>query len=519
MRCHARPGGKGLNVARTLHAIGADVLVLGLAGGHHRGRGGRRRWPSLGVPAGVHPDRRRDPAHVHRGGRPAAAAPPCSTSRDRGSATDEFADSGVRYEEALDGCAAVVLSGSLPPGLPAGCLRRADRDWRPRPGCPCVLDAHGEALRLRRGGRAGDRQAEPGRAGRRWPGRSAGTARAGRPWPPRPASCGQPAPQAVVVSLGADGLLAVTEDGSWVGGPARRGGRERDRRGRRGGRGAWRTGWCSGRPWPERLRHAVALGTAVGRGPGGRGVQPGRLRQRLLAGVTRATGDGGGLMPLTPMATSSGPARAAGRGVGAFNVIGIEHAEAIVAGAEAAGAPVVLQISENCAAYHGALAPIASGLPGHRGRRPRCRSRCTWTTRPARTWSGRRPGWASGRSCTTRRPCPTPATWQATADVARWCQRPGHLGGGGARRDRRQERRARAGRAHRPDEAAGYVAATGVDALAVAVGSSHAMLTRDAVLDLGLIARIRAAVSVPLVLHGSSGVPDAGPGRGGRARE
>ena len=34
------------------------------------------------------------------------------------------------------------------------------------------------------------------------------------------------------------------------------------------------------------------------------------------------------------------------------------------------------------------------------------------------------------------------------------------------------------------------------------------MATRDAVLDLGLIARAARAVSVPLVLHGSSGVPD-----------
>jgi fructose-bisphosphate aldolase class II len=59
-----------------------------------------------------------------------------------------------------------------------------------------------------------------------------------------------------------------------------------------------------------------------------------------------------------------------------------------------------------------------------------------------------------------------------------------------------------------PGEAASFVAATGVDALAVAVGSSHAMATRDAVLDLGLIARLHAAVGVPLVLHGSSGVPD-----------
>jgi fructose-bisphosphate aldolase class II len=43
-------------------------------------------------------------------------------------------------------------------------------------------------------------------------------------------------------------------------------------------------------------------------------------------------------MPLATMGEIIGPARAAGRGVGAFNVIGIEHAEAIVTGAETAGA-------------------------------------------------------------------------------------------------------------------------------------------------------------------------------------
>src|SRR6266699_3287815 len=64
-------------------------------------------------------------------------------------------------------------------------------------------------------------------------------------------------------------------------------------------------------------------------------------------------------MPLAAVGEIIGSARAAGRGVGAFNVIGVEHAEAIVTGAEAARAPVVLQISENCAAYHGALEPIA----------------------------------------------------------------------------------------------------------------------------------------------------------------
>lgn len=59
-----------------------------------------------------------------------------------------------------------------------------------------------------------------------------------------------------------------------------------------------------------------------------------------------------------------------------------------------------------------------------------------------------------------------------------------------------------------PDEAAQFVADTGVDALAVAVGSSHAMTERTASLDFDLIAKIRHAVHVPLVLHGSSGVAD-----------
>ena len=59
-----------------------------------------------------------------------------------------------------------------------------------------------------------------------------------------------------------------------------------------------------------------------------------------------------------------------------------------------------------------------------------------------------------------------------------------------------------------PDEAAAFVEATGVDALAVAFGSSHAMTERRVALDLELINALHAAVPVPLVLHGSSGVPD-----------
>ena len=60
-----------------------------------------------------------------------------------------------------------------------------------------------------------------------------------------------------------------------------------------------------------------------------------------------------------------------------------------------------------------------------------------------------------------------------------------------------------------PDQAAEFVSATGVDALAVAVGSSHAMTARVGRLDLDLIGRLHEAVPVPLVLHGSSGIENA----------
>jgi fructose-bisphosphate aldolase class II len=57
-----------------------------------------------------------------------------------------------------------------------------------------------------------------------------------------------------------------------------------------------------------------------------------------------------------------------------------------------------------------------------------------------------------------------------------------------------------------PREAARFVAETGVHALAVSVGSVHALAEGEAGIDLDLLGRIRAAVPVPLVLHGGSGL-------------
>src|SRR5690606_38765862 len=53
-----------------------------------------------------------------------------------------------------------------------------------------------------------------------------------------------------------------------------------------------------------------------------------------------------------------GAAAEAGTGIAAFNVIHLETAEALVSASERANLPVILQISQNCADYHGGLEPI-----------------------------------------------------------------------------------------------------------------------------------------------------------------
>jgi ketose-bisphosphate aldolase len=58
-----------------------------------------------------------------------------------------------------------------------------------------------------------------------------------------------------------------------------------------------------------------------------------------------------------------------------------------------------------------------------------------------------------------------------------------------------------------PAAAARFVAATGIDALAVAIGNVHIMTSGEAEVDLALLARIHAAVPLPLVIHGGTGFP------------
>ena len=197
------------------------------------------------------------------------------------------------------------------------------------------------------------------------------------------------------------------------------------------------------------------------------------------------------------------------RGLVAMNAIQLEHAQAIVAGAETAKQPAVLQVSQNAVAYHGTPAPLL--LACLELARASSAEVCVHLDHATdvnlvRTAVDLGVPSVMFDASTLRHD----DNLSATADVVAWCHERGvaveaelgEVGGKdgvhapGVRTD--------------PQEAADYAAATGVDSLAVAVGSSHAMTTKDASLDERLISAIAERVSVPLVLHGSSGVPEDG---------
>lgn len=198
-----------------------------------------------------------------------------------------------------------------------------------------------------------------------------------------------------------------------------------------------------------------------------------------------------------------------GIGVGAFNVVTLEHAEAIVAGAVQVGVPAIVQISENTISYHGGqAAPLAAA----------CVALARSAANPIAVHLDHIQDGGLARSAADlgvssvmfdASTLDYDDNVAATAQVVRWAHaldiwveaELGAIGGKdgahapGTRTD--------------PDQARAFVAATGVDALAVAVGSSHAMTTRTAALDHDLIRALADEVPVPLVLHGSSGVADA----------
>lgn len=200
-------------------------------------------------------------------------------------------------------------------------------------------------------------------------------------------------------------------------------------------------------------------------------------------------------------------AKEAGSAAGAFNVILLEHAEALVAGAERANSAVILQISENCVNYHGSLKPISvatiaiaesASVPvsvhlDHAESEELVRQALDLGYDSVMFDGSKLPYDENVKA--SARMAALCKSYNATLEVEL-----GEVGG--------KDGVHAPGVRTNPQDANNFAESTGADLLAVAVGSSHAMTTRDASLDFLLISEIARTVLVPLVLHGSSGVSD-----------
>ncbi|MEU0567774.1 1-phosphofructokinase family hexose kinase [Nonomuraea sp. NPDC005983] len=200
---HRRAGGKGVNVARVLAALGQEVLVTGLAGGP-TGEAVEADLRAAGLPSalvGVAGDSRTTLVVSETGaGRTALFNEPGPEVT-----ADELGNFLNTYTSLLATARAVVISGSLPRGVPADTYATLAAIAAEQ-GVPAIVDADGEPLRHAPSGRPSIVKPNAEELARAVPG--------GGPEEGAQALRGRGA-RSVVVSMGSDGLLAVTPEGTF----------------------------------------------------------------------------------------------------------------------------------------------------------------------------------------------------------------------------------------------------------------------------------------------------------------
>jgi tagatose 6-phosphate kinase len=250
-----RAGGKGVNVARVLHALDEPVLAAGLAGGT-TGERIRSLLTADGVPEAMTPiaGESRRTISVSDGADSTGFWEPGPVV-----SAAEWARLLAAFRDHVGRAAVVVLAGSLPRGVPAGAYGELLAVARAT-GVSTILDADGEPLRA--GLAAGPDLVKPNL--------DELDALVGHPDGGVPAAIDairRLGARDVVVSLGADGMVAsaVGRDGArhvWQA-------RLPDRlAGNPTGAGdacvaALARGMARGVAWPDRLRDAVALSAAA----------------------------------------------------------------------------------------------------------------------------------------------------------------------------------------------------------------------------------------------------------------
>ncbi len=202
--------------------------------------------------------------------------------------------------------------------------------------------------------------------------------------------------------------------------------------------------------------------------------------------------------------------RAEGRAVVGFSIYDLEQGIGVVRAAEAEQLPVLLQAGSSAFRYAGRepLAQLALALA--REAAVPVGVHLDHATDPAEVDACLRLGYTSVMFDGSALPFGenvrlTRAVVASAHRAGAWVE--AELAGIAGDEDESSE--ASAGALTDPAVAARFVAETGVDALAVAVGNVHGIPAAPVALDLERLERIAQAVGVPLVLHGASGLPDA----------
>ena len=203
-------------------------------------------------------------------------------------------------------------------------------------------------------------------------------------------------------------------------------------------------------------------------------------------------------------------AQAGGFAVGAFNVYNLEGVKAAIAAAEAEHAPVMLQIHPKALEYGGPPL-VALCLEAARRSTVRVAVHLDHCSDPDAIRSALEAGMASVMAdgsaldyndnlAFTREMAALAHKHDAGVEA--------ELGMIAGTEDGLTVQAIQA-RMTDPQQAAEFVSETGVDALAVCIGNVHGAYPGDPQLDFDRLAQIRRSVRVPLVLHGTSGLPDA----------
>jgi len=215
-------------------------------------------------------------------------------------------------------------------------------------------------------------------------------------------------------------------------------------------------------------------------------------------------------MALVPVSELLKRAEAGGYAVGAFNCNNMEIVQAIMAAAEAENAPVIMQASQGAIKYAGIDYIVAMArLAAEKARVPAA-LHLDHGTSFEQVVQCIRAGFSSVMIDGSRLPlAENIALTRRVLDVARavGVSVEAELGKIGGTEDdiTVSEREALF---TDPGEAGFFVRETGVDALAVAIGTAHGRYRGVPQLDFPRLEKIRAEVKIPIVLHGSSGVPD-----------